>query len=139
MFITLLPYTLIFLLLYIVFDFLFLFAVSFFQKINYILTYLLTYLLTYSLRRPERCQRRLWGGLFNRSHRRSLRDLQISPFWHHVSETLRETSQRCIWDASLPAELGVLYRTVNFIMISYGLSSNMKIYYRYLPGVISYL
>ena len=32
-----------------------------------------------SLRRPERSQRRLRGDVFNTSHRRRLRDLQISP------------------------------------------------------------
>ena len=59
-----------------------------------------------SLRRPERYQRRLWGDVFNTSDRRRLWDLQISPLWD-VSEAPRETSQRYIWDASMPAGLWV--------------------------------
>ena len=55
-----------------------------------------------SLRKHERSQRHLWGDTFNQSPERRLRDLQISHLWD-VSETLYETSQRCIWDASMPA------------------------------------
>ena len=51
-----------------------------------------------SLRKPERSQRRLW-------------DLQISPLWD-VSETLYETSQRCIWDASMPARIELCNFTI---------------------------
>ena len=57
-----------------------------------------------SLKRPERSQRHLQGDVFNTSHGRRLRDLRISPLWD-VSETLHETSQRCIWDVSMPAGL----------------------------------
>ena len=52
--------------------------------------------------RPERSQRRLWRDVFNISHRTHLRDLQICSLWD-VSETLHETSQRCICDASMLA------------------------------------
>ena len=63
-----------------------------------------------SLRKPERSQRRLWEDVFNQSSGRCLRDLQIGPFWD-VSEMLYETSQRRIWDASLPAEKD-FYQTI---------------------------
>ena len=49
------------------------------------------------------------GDVFNTSHRRRLRDLQISPL-SDVSETLHETSQRCIWDASMPARTVLLIK-----------------------------
>ena len=52
-----------------------------------------------SLRRPEKSHRCLWGGAFNISHWRRLKDLQISSLWD-VSETLHGTSQRRIWGAS---------------------------------------
>ena len=55
-----------------------------------------------SLRKPERSQWCLWGCVINISHQRGLRDLQISPL-PDVSEKLHETSQRCVWDASMPA------------------------------------
>ena len=55
-----------------------------------------------SPRKPERSQRCLWGDVFNQSPGRRLRDFQISPLWD-VSEMLYEKSQRCIWDASMPA------------------------------------
>ena len=54
--------------------------------------------------KPERSQRCLWGNVFNQSPGRCLRDLQIIPLWD-VSETLYDTSQRCIWGASMPAGL----------------------------------
>ena len=52
----------------------------------------------------EISQRRLWEDFFNTSHLRRLLDLQINPLWD-VSETLHETSQRCIWDGSMTAGL----------------------------------
>ena len=55
-----------------------------------------------SLRKPEISQRGLWGDVSSESPARGLRDLQVSPLWD-VSETLYETSQRCIWDPSMPA------------------------------------
>ena len=57
-----------------------------------------------SLRKSERSQRRLRGAVFNQSLGRRLWDFQTSPLWD-VSETLYETSQRCIWDASMPVGL----------------------------------
>ena len=55
-----------------------------------------------SLGKPERSQWCLWVCVFNISHQRGLRDLQISPLWD-VSEKLHETSQRCVWDKPMPA------------------------------------
>ena len=55
-----------------------------------------------SLKKIERSQRRLWGEVLNQPPGRRLKDLQISPLWD-VSETLYETSQRSIWDVSMPA------------------------------------
>ena len=71
-----------------------------------------------TLRRPERSHRRLWGDVFTKSQRRRFWNLQISCLWD-VSETLRETSQRWIWDASMVAG------NVFWISIS-GKSSFMK-------------
>ena len=55
-------------------------------------------------RKPERSQRRFWGDVFYQSPGRRFRYLQISPLWD-LSEMLNETSQRCIWDAFMPAGL----------------------------------
>ena len=66
-----------------------------------------------SPRKSERSQRRFQGDVFNQCPRRRLRALQIKPFWDvslsrsttscfYWSETLYKTSQRCIWDASMP-------------------------------------
>ena len=57
-----------------------------------------------SLRKPERFQRRIWGGIFNRSHQRRFRDLEINSVLD-VSETRHGTSQRCMGDAFMPAFL----------------------------------
>ena len=57
-----------------------------------------------SLRKPEGSQRRLWEDFFNQFHWRCLRDSQIIPLWN-VSDTLYETFQRCIWDASIDASM----------------------------------
>ena len=50
----------------------------------------------------ERSQRYLWGGVFNWSHIKHLRDFQIISVWD-ISETLGETSSRYIWDAAILA------------------------------------
>ena len=57
-----------------------------------------------SLRKPEGSQRCLWEDISNQSPGRRLKDLQVSPLWD-VFETLYETSQGCIWDASMPIGL----------------------------------
>ena len=77
-----------------------------------------------SLRRPERSQRRLCGDVFNTSHRRRLRDFQISPLWD-VSETLHETSQRCIWDASIPAGWWIFAKS--YKKTNYAIQNNNKL------------
>ena len=70
-----------------------------------------------SLRKLERSQRRLWGDVSNQSPGRCLRDLQISPLWD-ISETLYETSQRSIWDASMPAGKQLIMDCFDCISIS---------------------
>ena len=80
-----------------------------------------------SLRKPEKSQRRLRGDVFNTSHWRRLWDLQISPFWD-VSETLHETSQRRIWDASMPAGCSLKAEAVHVIKFYISWSKQLKLF-----------
>ena len=77
-----------------------------------------------SPRRRETSQRHLWGDVFNRSHERRLRDLQISSI-RDVSETLGETYQRCIWDASMPAGMALSTNT-HHVMMKVNLINTLK-------------
>ena len=73
-----------------------------------------------SLRRPERSQRRLWGDVFNASHRRRIRDFQISPLWDAAWD-VSEMHLRCIhacWVQEISLkESTLIWRTLKLLFI----------------------